>query len=102
MKEFVIRYDAKPKSYFRQMTGIGPQFGAKLLETPRFPTVQTAQTVINRFPFAAACSANVIAVKGTGGWQAMDIRKCDMCPRTAIWKHPKGGFRCENCPRPNF
>lgn len=26
--------------------------------------------------------------------------KCDICNRRARWKHPAGGFRCNDCPRP--
>lgn len=46
--EFVIKYTFKPMSYFTQMTRIGPQFGAKLKDTPRYPTPLAAGEVIYR------------------------------------------------------
>jgi hypothetical protein len=51
--EYVIRYDGTSKSYFSQMTGIGPAFGATLAKTPRYPTEDEARNVIRSFPWLA-------------------------------------------------
>jgi hypothetical protein len=37
-----------------------------------------------------------------GGWCKI-VRhplRCDLCQKVAIYAHPKGGLRCEGCPRP--
>lgn len=33
-------------------------------------------------------------------WVRLEIQKCDLCERIAIWMHPAGGFRCSVCPKP--
>lgn len=35
------------------------------------------------------------------GWERIEIQMCDLCPKRADWKHPLGGFRCYECPRPS-
>lgn len=34
------------------------------------------------------------------GWERIEFKPCDCCPRRAVWAHPKGGFRCSHCIRP--
>ena len=62
--KFVIRWNLEPKSYFRQMTGIGPAFGVSLAETPRFDSALEAQRVIDRFPMVAEVGSEVETVRG--------------------------------------
>lgn len=57
--EYVIRWNFKPKSYFHQMTAIGPAFGATLAETPRFSTEREANEMVLRFPTVAMVGAEV-------------------------------------------
>lgn len=33
-------------------------------------------------------------------WKKIKRVKCDTCPRSAIYEHPKGGLRCGVCSRP--
>lgn len=65
--KYVICWDLEPKSYFRQMTGIGPAFGASLLETPRFDSEREAQQVIDGFPMVAEVGSVVETVPGRLG-----------------------------------
>ena len=60
----VIRWDLKPKSYFRQLTAIGPAFGATLAETPRFDSVREAQDMIDRFGIIVEVGCEVETVRG--------------------------------------
>lgn len=62
--KFVIRWDLEPKSYFRQMTAIGPAFGATLAETPRFDSAREAQAQIDLFPMVAEVGSVVETVRG--------------------------------------
>lgn len=62
--KFVIRWDLEPKSYYRQMTAIGPAFGATLTETPRFDNALDAQAVIDRFGMVAEVGSMVETVHG--------------------------------------
>jgi len=32
------------------------------------------------------------------GW--FITQRCDLCDEAACWKHPEGGFRCAQCPKP--
>jgi hypothetical protein len=61
--KYVIRYDLNPKSYFRQMTGIGPAFGAPRAQSPRFDTAREAGDVIARFPIVASTCCEVEPVE---------------------------------------
>lgn len=61
---YVIRYDVEPRSYFRQMTAIGPAFGANLAETPRFESVREANHMIDRFGLVAGVYAEVELLPG--------------------------------------
>lgn len=62
--KFVIRWDLEPKSYYRQMTAIGPAFGATLTETPRFDNARDAQNVIDGFGMVAEVGSVVETVHG--------------------------------------
>jgi len=66
--KYVIRWDLEPKSYFRQMTDIGPAFGpafgVSLAETPRFDSSLEAQRVIDGFPMVAEVGSKVETVRG--------------------------------------
>lgn len=62
--KFVIRWDLEPKSYYRQMTAIGPAFGATLAETPRFDNARDAQAVIDGFGMVAEVGSVVETVHG--------------------------------------
>lgn len=62
--KFVIRWDLEPKSYYRQMTAIGPAFGANLGETPRFDNACDAQAVIDGFGMVAQVGSVVETVHG--------------------------------------
>lgn len=62
--KYVIRWNLEPKSYFRQMTSIGPAFGATLAETPRFDTEREAQNVIDGFSMVAEVGSEVETVHG--------------------------------------
>jgi hypothetical protein len=33
-------------------------------------------------------------------WLKFEPVKCDLCNKNARWKHPEGGLRCNDCPRP--
>jgi hypothetical protein len=33
-------------------------------------------------------------------WTKIEPDRCDLCSEVARWKHPKGGRRCNKCPRP--
>jgi hypothetical protein len=62
--KYVIRWDLAPKSYYRQMTAIGPAFGAALSETPRFDNARDAQAVIDGFGMVAEVGSVVETVHG--------------------------------------
>jgi hypothetical protein len=62
--KYVIRWDLDPKSYYRQMTAIGPAFGATLAETPRFGNAHGAQVVIDGFGMVAKVGSVVETVLG--------------------------------------
>ncbi len=62
--KFVIRWDLDPKSYYHQMTMIGPAFGATLAETPRFDNARDAQAVIDGFGMVAEVGSAVEMVYG--------------------------------------
>lgn len=34
------------------------------------------------------------------GWAQIVYPSCDICGANAKWRHPKGGLRCNVCPRP--
>lgn len=34
------------------------------------------------------------------GWKRIEHIRCDLCGRTARWKDPLGGLRCDRCPCP--
>jgi len=34
-------------------------------------------------------------------WKRIRPKECDLCNKRAIWEHPLGGFRCQNCARPS-
>lgn len=36
----------------------------------------------------------------TIGWTPIEMQRCDICDRAAVWKHHYGGLRCGACPRP--
>lgn len=61
--KYVIRYDMKPKSYFRMMTAIGPAFGATRDASPRFDTKREAGDVIAGFPMVAEVCCEIEAVR---------------------------------------
>lgn len=60
---YVIRYDMKPKSYYRQMTAIGPAFGATRDQSPRFDSEREAGDCLARFPAIAevCCEIEMVA-----------------------------------------
>lgn len=63
---FVIKYVlGDPPSYFKQMTGIGPAYGADLAKTPRFSTAMEASDQIMQFPMMAAVGAEVFEIVPT-------------------------------------
>lgn len=62
--KYVILWNLEPKSYYRQMTAIGPAFGATLAETPRFDTAREAQDVIDGFSMVAEVGSVVETVHG--------------------------------------
>lgn len=33
-------------------------------------------------------------------WERIEIVRCDLCDQAACWRHPRGGLRCDTCPRP--
>lgn len=61
--KYIIRYDLAPKSYFRQMTGIGPAFGATREQSPRFDSEREAGNVIAGFPIVASVCCEIEVVK---------------------------------------
>ena len=34
-------------------------------------------------------------------WEKIELHKCDLCDRVAKFSHPKGGLRCDKCPKPD-
>lgn len=59
--KYVIKYSMKPNmSFYRQMTAIGPQFGAPEDESPTFASKLDAQKVIDTFPLVAAVCCEVV------------------------------------------
>jgi hypothetical protein len=34
------------------------------------------------------------------GWERYERPTCDLCYRAPQWRHPLGGLRCDECPRP--
>jgi hypothetical protein len=62
--QVVIRWDLDPKSYFRQMTAIGPAFGATLAETPRFDDARAAQIMVDSFGMVAEVGSVLEVVHG--------------------------------------
>lgn len=36
------------------------------------------------------------------GWIPFHVTRpsCDLCPKHAVFRHPRGGLRCYYCPRP--
>ena len=63
MMKYVIRYNLNPKSYFRQMTGIGPAFGATREQSPRFDSKREAGDAIAKFPIVASTCCEVEPVE---------------------------------------
>ncbi len=33
-------------------------------------------------------------------WTKFKPLTCDICNKIARWSHPRGGYRCNTCPRP--
>lgn len=61
--EFVIKYDlGRVTSYFSRMTPVGPAFGAKLRDTPRFSTPLEASNQIQKFGPVAGVGAEIYEV----------------------------------------
>lgn len=38
-----------------------------------------------------------------GGWKKIERHpiRCDLCDRAATYAHPRGGLRCDTCPKPS-
>lgn len=58
MMAWGIRYDGR--SWFREMTGIGPAFGATLEQTPRYLTKREALEVIRQMTPLASLLCEVV------------------------------------------
>ena len=58
--DFIIQYAGTPKTYFKQLTRIGPRFGASILDTPKYKTEEEARAVVRTFPTVAQVMCDVV------------------------------------------
>lgn len=60
---FVIQWNLAPKSYYKGMSPIGPEFGASLNDTPKYSSSLEAGIVQSSFPLVALCGSLVVPVE---------------------------------------
>ena len=51
-------------------------------------------------PAPCESDLSMAKTKDPNGWFLRERARCDLCHRVAVWEHPKGGLRCDKCPRP--